>query len=406
MRKINFAFNSAVSSVVLLVGNIIAAKYVTPFEMGLYQSAMLIPAYLGLLQFGVFNGLNRNLTIYIAKGDQRKTEVVVDSSWAFARLVAFVSGFVSLILISCVVRQPITVFSVVTAISVLFVVVLEPFSIQMETIYSSTSSFHTLSRILFSQNAITLICSALPIVFGSTGLAVSRIVYIGSRFLLRYSFLPIRPKAVINWNEVIELSKVGVPLLVAGLIYTYISVSDRTIVAILLGPAAVGQMVLANIIVTALSFIPQIIAAIYYPEIVAEYGKVEKCSSIRKFYWPVVRTTSIFLIPACVLVYYSISPIVNICFPLYRDGIESAELAALSCVSLAYLGVSGIISATRKNGPYIICLAVNLLGIFVFGFLIVGRSGRVIDAVWIRTIVSTFICFFTLGYGYWLTRAD
>jgi O-antigen/teichoic acid export membrane protein len=82
--------------VLSIIGGLVAARFLAPQELGVVQAVMLIPTYLAFLQFGVFNGLNRNLPLFRAKKETERAQTYVNASARMARFVAMVGAFIAL----------------------------------------------------------------------------------------------------------------------------------------------------------------------------------------------------------------------------------------------------------------------------------------------------------------------
>ena len=401
--EILYTLGSVATSIVSLLASCIAARALPPHELGIIQTLLLIPAYLSVLHLGVLNGLNRNIAIYRGRGDSTKVQSMIDSSWRTAHLVAIAGvgvclAFAAYYLLTSQPRLYLWGLSFV-----LCTLVLEPYSQHMDAVFLSSRNFQRLATALLWQNVLTALTSLLPLRLGAAGVIVARIVYIASRFAVRLRGLPLPATGRGSWAEIRELAATGMPLLLAGTLYNYLAVADRSVVAWKLGARAVGQLSLAGMVLTGLQFVPLCVALVFYPRVAAHYGRTNSPGSLRPYFWKLLAANLVPLVPLSCAAYWLIRPVAQRFLPAYVPGIQAAEWAALSSLSFAYMGVSAIIAVLRRNTPYIVCMAACLGGVWLMGVWSVERGLGIMGVVGARAVASSVLCVFTIGYAYWLT---
>lgn len=79
--------------VLSIAGGLVTARFLAPEELGVVQAVMLIPTYIAFLQFGVFNGLNRNLPLYRAKKETERAQAYVNASARISHLSPNAGGY-------------------------------------------------------------------------------------------------------------------------------------------------------------------------------------------------------------------------------------------------------------------------------------------------------------------------
>ena len=75
--------------------NFFVLRFISPDELGVVQTAFLIPSYLGFLHFGVFNGLLRNFAIFQAQNRIEKLQRIVNAGWLVGKLVSIAGGIIA-----------------------------------------------------------------------------------------------------------------------------------------------------------------------------------------------------------------------------------------------------------------------------------------------------------------------
>ena len=273
--------------VVGFFASIIAAKYLLPYELGVIQTVMLISTYCLFFHFGVFNGLNRNIAFYDAQNNKAKIQKMVDASWLTAIINSFIGILISAIsLIYFIMYGYSNLY--LYSVAVLFgILTFSPICTHYETIYRGCRAFMPLGIFLNISNGINSILGFLPIVFGALGMIFRSAVLPLVNFLLLYRKSPIKHKAVGMFDEMLDLARVGFPMLVTGVLYIFFTAADRSIVALTLGPTAVGELALSGMIIAAIQILPLSMGALLYPRASYLYGASKTSLGLKRFFFSV-----------------------------------------------------------------------------------------------------------------------
>jgi len=389
--------------VVSFIGSVIAARCLAPEDLGIIQTLMLIPTYCMFLQSGVFNGLNRDIAFYQGKGDHDRVRVMVDSSWLTAKAVALAGVAISLGFTAYYVLAGCPRLYLWGMIFVILTLVAEPFSQHLEIVFLSSRQFQRLGVRVLWQNAITFATGFLPLVAGALGLVAARCGYILSRLAVRWRGVPIRAAGPGSFKQMRELAVTGMPLLLAGVLYMYLGVADRTLVAWYMTPHDVGNLALAGLVTTGIQFVPGCLGTLFYPRIARCYGQTGSAPQLRRYFWLLLGASCAAVVPMCVGMYFLVGPLTERCFPNYRGGIPAAQVACLSSLGFMYAGVSAIIAVIRRNTPYVLAHLLALLFVWILGAYLVRHGYGIMGAIWARAIAMLLLCAFSLGFAYWLT---
>ncbi|GAI43638.1 unnamed protein product, partial [marine sediment metagenome] len=234
------------------------------------------------------------------------------------------------------------------------------------------------------SNGVNLVLGFLPVVFGALGLIFRYAVLQVINFFLLYRKSPIKRKSMGRIDEVLDLARVGFPMLVIGVSYMFFTVADRTIVALTLGPTAVGELALSGIIVAAIQVLPVSMGALLYQRASYIYGESKTSVGLRKFYFFSLAFNIITVIPLCLISYFLIGPMTERFLPNYIEGIKAAKIYSLGSIFLVYFGVSMIFLVVRKNIPLIIGNAITILILWIFGLVLVQKGFGIEGVAWAR----------------------
>jgi len=399
-----FTIATVASTGVAFLGSLISARYISPEDLGIVQALLLFPAYMSFLHLGVFNGLGRNVALYLGKGDVDKVQRMIDGSWAVAKAMALLGAALStgLLLYYWKSGRPVLYRWGTTVVFVSLVA--GPPAQLLDIVYLSTKHFKRLGRNVMWQNLINFVCGFLPVILNVSGLLAAKCVASFAKLWLNMKYQPRRPKGSGSWSEVCELSRTGAPLLVAGVLYTYVSVADRSVVACFLTPKDLGQFVLSGLVVAAATVITQCIGMLLYPRVAEDYGKHGSHARLRRYVWLSLGLSFSALGPACVVIYFAIEPLTRSVFPKYVDGIGAAKIACLGSIGTVYFAGTNINAVMRKNTPVVAGLAAALLAIWLLGYGFVKAGWGIGGVAAARSIVGFLTGGFLLWYQFYLTR--
>ena len=401
-----YAVASLVTSAVTFQGTIIAARHLNPVSFGVMQTLLLIPTYCAFLPLGVFNGLNRNIAFYLGRDNGCKVQAMVNSSWTVAKFVAAVGAFISFGFIVYYLHSGYSSLYIAGMVFVLLALVLEPFSQHLEVVFMSSRNFQPLGVRLMWQNVVSALGNLLPVVAGIGGFVASRCIFTLSRFLTRARGVPIEATGRGTLAEAKDLAFTGAPLLIAGVLYGYLGVADRSVIACFMGPEAVGQYSLTALVVAATQLVPFCIATLFYPRLAECYGKTGSPHALRRYFWILLWLNIAAVLPVCVGAYLLIGPLTESYLPKYVAGIPAAKIGCLSSLAFIYIGVGGIIAVIRRNTPYVVAIGVSLVLVWLLGGYCVTHGYGIVGAVWARALSTILLCVFTIIFAFRLTSRD
>ena len=389
-----------------IVANLIGAHYISPAEMGLFQTVMLITSYSAFFHCGVFNGFGRSLPISLGRGDNIKAQILLNSCWTTAKIVSAADILLSTGIIIYFAVHGYHAIYYWAMIAVLVLGALDPLSAPLDCVYRSCGRNKELGFRLAGQNAIALATGLLPCAFGLMGLVASRILQSISRLILLLFRAPLKPKGRGTWDDTKHLARSGFPLLLAGTLYGYFSIADRSIVASMMSLKDVGNLNLAGLVVNALQFVPLSISALLYPRIGTQYGRCGTSLGLRRYFWISLGLNLVAIVPMAAVAYFAIRPLTMAFLPKYSEGIAAAQIGSLGSIGFAFYGVSGIIAVVRRNTLYITFIACCLCAIWVLGAYLV-KAGYGIEGVALARAAGVWLlCLFTVPYAFYLTTQD
>ncbi|HAV13844.1 MAG TPA: hypothetical protein DCX06_10205 [Opitutae bacterium] len=389
-----------------LIGGLVAARFLAPEELGVTQAIMLIPTYLGILQLGVFSGLSRNLPLFRAKGDPEQAQRLVDASGMAARWIGGIGAFLGVLsVIVFFFRADNSLFPLVS-IALIPLLLFNPLQLHLSAVHRGMLSFESVGKSLHAQNIWNLVSSLSTAFWGVWGMVLKMA---GSNFVvwlgLRRS-VPLEANASANWSDVRVLSKIGLPVMISGVVFGWMSVADRTIIASFLTAEDLGYFALAGIVASAVNVFPMSINMLLYPRIAGAFGASGSSRSLRRFVWIGLGLNMAVMLPFALLAWYLIPIAVKALLPAYTAGIPAAQVVALGAVFQFHSGSSAIIPALRKNWVPTVVGVVSVGLIWVAGILAIQLDYGIVGVAVARVGVTALYSAVLLGFVFFVTRRD
>lgn len=393
-------------SATALIGNLIAARYVAPAEMGILQAPLVIAGYLGFLHFGIFSGIQRNIPILLGRKDIAATEHRIAESWLTAKINA---GLCALFTIFATIwyskngftRGEILGLAVLAATSVT-----APLILHCDIMFRSSRSLRSggVAAALASIGSAAL--GLLPIWFGQSGLFLRLVITPFWIFLNKWVLLPIRSTKIATYSGLLRQAKDGFPELVVGQLYILFTLADRSIISIYLSDEALGAFTLASMVTTGLQLLPTVVASLVYPRIAFEYGRTGNPSALRRLLWRGLLISICLCLPVGLATYFSIGPLIEHFAPKYQTGIRAAQISTLGSIMLFYVAAGPVISTLRRNAGLAVASLAAAGVVWLIGWLAIRNDYGIEGVAVARLSATAVLAIFTIGYALWLTRAN
>ena len=379
-----------IAPVFAMVGGLIAARNLKPEELGVVQAIMLIPTYVSFLQFGVFSGLNRNLPLFRARNEPEKAQGFVNASAKMARWVALAGAVIALGSVAFFLLRSENPNYAYVALFLVPALFFQPLKIHQDTVYRGMREFERMGKNLHIINLWSLLCTVSSSVIGITGLALK----LATQNLLGWVLLlknpPLQEGDQASFREIKQLSAVGMPMLISGLIFGWLAAADRTIIATFLTAEDLGYFALAGIAMNALKVFPNSINQLLYPRVAHAYGVKGSSRHLRRYIWIGLALNLVVMLPVAFVGCFALPPLVLNFLPEYAPGIPAAQISLVGALAFAYSGPSVLIPILRRNLPAQVA-GVAAIGLVWAGGIYAVSAGSGIFGVAVARVVATAI---------------
>ena len=364
--------------------NLFAAKRLGPETFGFWYVLNLALAYGGLAHLGVINAMNRDVPVFRGKGDAAKVRLIQSVSVGVLLVSTVVAGVVmvvSLAFLEHIPRAPLA------ALIALFVVTQPYFFLQVYL--KSDGQFERLS---FQQLLLALLFPLgvvpLTIGYGLSGFIVGQalVTLLISLFVLRTWTFHLRP--VFNVQETLRLIRVGLPIMLVGLMYTLLTTADRWVITALLDVKRLGYYSLAIMVLGVLSLIPLVIAQQMYPRMAEAWGRTNDARDVLRWALRQTGMALAFTAPLILVLYFAAPPLIKTFLPAYAEGVAPVKIILFGPLFLALSGgFANLLNTLDKQVYYLVVQAAALVVNVGLNIMFV-REGMGISGVALGTTLT------------------
>jgi O-antigen/teichoic acid export membrane protein len=344
-------------SAISMIGGLLLVRLVDPATLGLFNTVALVHGYIACLQFGVFNGLNRELPYCLGKGDQEKAHSMAATGQTWALLLgvlSFAALAVAAIVYACMGKGWLAAACAVNAFA--------GFTAFYGTSYLNVTfrtkhDFIKLSGIELFVAFCALALLGLVWWQGFYGLCARTLVCTLLTTLLLHFFRPIRVPFKWVLSEWKHLVKIGMPIYIVGQVYAWWhSTMTPTLIAWIGGAKMMGLYGFVTFVSSAAAIISMSACQVYYPRMVEAYAKNGDprmlMSMLRR---PILLLTGLYVVLGA-LGWFALPVAIRLLAPNYHEAIFPTQLSMLLCPFLGVYPIFLVFNVIKKQQAYLRCI--------------------------------------------------
>ena len=372
---------------------LIVARWVGPEQYGIWNALQPLLAYSVIVFCGIPNGLNREIPFLAGKGETVEAQKLINFSLLFVIGVSCLFGII-IILASFLSGIPNDFKSPLRVVGFLFIAmnlyVLFQFLLKSHIQFQAMSAQQLIFTFLYP--AMTLTCAFWGGISGFIlGQALSAFIMV----LIIYRIAPFPIRIEFSWNHFKKLSKIGMPLMGAGVLYGILTTVDRWIILATLGIDDLGQYTIAILVFGILSIVPVTISQQIYPRMAFRFGETGDLISLL----PMIAKQSFsafgVTLPIIIIAYLLVPHFVINFMPQYSQGVWPSRILLIGLLFLPLAGgVANFLNTIDKQLYYLIIQAAAVIINIAIGILFVRCGWGLIGVAWAGTITYFLYSFF------------
>jgi O-antigen/teichoic acid export membrane protein len=364
--------------------NIIIAGLLGPGSMGIWQTAVLVSTYGMMLMFGALNGMGREVPFLRGRQDDQGVNETISSALA---LLIVVSALLATISLSIELSGLAPAWLMLGA-GLLFARLANSFSMML------IRSLQDFARLGLHQGVTAgLLLLGIAWVWQTPSLhrvlAVMAIALLSVTLLAARYVHPTRPA----WSRLRQLVSVGLPIMLAGVIFGLLTTVDRLLILGFLGTESLGLYTPAISALGIITIAPSLISNVMYPKLAHEFGRTENLETLLPFVKRMLQlnfaVTIVITLVFLVTFYTFIIPFV---LPAYMDGRQPMAILLVSALFLP-IGQSfgDLFNVIGWQRHYLINMTIGFLASAIIGYILVGPAGMGLSGVAVGTVIGTAI---------------
>jgi O-antigen/teichoic acid export membrane protein len=366
-------------------------KFLEPTQLGIWNLLNLIPAYASYLHLGARTAMLYRLPALYADGRLEEAETLKGTVYYFT--LAY-SGILALALLGLALWGS---FETVIRVGLFTVALLVLLNAYQEFQYSTLKAeqrFDLISRANLA-NTLALALVGVPLLywFGLYGLFVSAVLIKALVVIYLSRKRPLRVCRVFDFPLLKALIAHGFPIMAYNFALFLLATADRILIALFLGPAAVGFYAVAMVAAEFLLQVPAAAREMLEPRLMASQQRAGEGLLWRRYLLAPVARTALYFPFLIAAVAFLAEDILTLILPRYVDSALPAVWLAHGCFFLAMIHVMrGMLVA---KGLQTRVIPIHLLGIVsnVLISLFAIRQGWDIVGVAVATAVSYALVF-------------
>jgi len=407
--KIDYSFTSSLKSVgkvisgniaanlITMVTSILIARWVGPYDMGAWNTALLVTLYSPTLQLGVFNGLNRELPYLIGSGDKNRALRMAKAAYAWSWLLVGVS-----ILCGALVSvwfwtkgQPIKCF---TACAITVMVICSWPTLYFTTTYRTHAEFGRLAKntVAVALAGVVFVLLVWRLHYDGLILRASLLSIFGVAALYYRRPLPVKPQ----WgtSQLVQLAKVGIPIWLLGQLDTFFISLDRLM--LVKSTQVLGYFTIAILVGTFVRMTPGAFSVVLYPQMAHRYGESHCAMDIWQIAKKGALAASVLGLVAGACGWLILPTFVRMALPKYGPGIRAAQLSGFLGLAMGLYLFDNIYNVIKRQDLYVVnwcCGCASFVAVWYFLTrllhisLVVASSESMLVATFIMAIISAFV---------------
>jgi O-antigen/teichoic acid export membrane protein len=334
-----------------MITSILIVRWVGPYDMGIWNAALLVTVYTPTLQLGVFNGLNRELPYLIGAGNRNRALRMAEaaSAWSWILIgVSILCGALVAVWFWTKGQPERCLISIAVAVTVVC---------SWPTLYLTVTyrTHHEFSRLAKNTVVVALIGAALVLLvwrfhFNGLILRASLLSILG--VLALYYRRPLRVKPQWGTDQLVQLAKVGIPIWLVGQLFSFFISMDRLM--LVRSIQVLGYFTIAIQVAGFVRQIPVGFATVLYPQMAHRYGENHCAMDI----WRIARKGAIVVLAlglvAGVCGWLLLPTFVRLVLPKYIPGVRAAQWSGFIGFAMAFYLFDIVYNVIKRQDLYVI----------------------------------------------------
>lgn len=317
-----------VRNVCTLAAGIVLLRWISPEDLGVWQTLLLAQTYLAVIRLGVVNGMNRELAFLSGKGETEAGLRTAATAQAYSLYCAAV-GLVLAVGALFIFRGKGT--SWVSGITALVVIVPSDFYYgYLEGTFRTSFEFDRLAWVFLAGAALSIATVPLAYLMGFSGYCLRAAILSVFMMLMCHFLRPVRVRPCFDRDAFRLLLSTGLPLYGQNYLSQVAGSMDRLILLSISNVSTLGLYGPSMTIARALNMLSDSLSTYLSPRLAFLYGRDNDKASLFRPTVSAMGVAFLSALPVAVVGWFILPPLVRALFPGYADGIFAMRMGLLA----------------------------------------------------------------------------
>lgn len=388
-----YVSSGMVKTFIQAITGFIVLRWISPEEIGLWQSFTVFVGYISILTLGVTSGLSRDLPFWIGKGDFNVAMEKLKAAGAYisrlSLIIIVIVGIFSSIsfmfqLLSL--NQSIMLFSAFS---------IGAFSLQTNLLgatFRSDKAFRKLGYIQFGMACLHLVLLPIVYVYGIWGYVAYQLINTLSLLWGYKVFRPYRVNYKYSKSELLRLIKIGFPMYFWNYLTTISRTIPRLILIIFGSPFLVGLFAPAESINKAVLNLPNYIGRFIFPQMSFKYGKNSDINEVIRYTFKAATLLFALMTLISLILYLLIPYLMIYIFPKYVESTRAVQLIIFSGIFYSINSLMhSCLNSLKKYQFFKLIIPLKILSLFLFSGISYFISKNLLISVAVGALLGELI---------------
>lgn len=377
-----------------MVAGMVIMFWLSPLEVGKWNTVSIFLAYAPFLQLGIQSGLSIDLAVLLGKGDNQKAEDYISSGYGFAIIISIV------ILIIGAVMTGIFYFKsgldiALGIVTITMVAFCSSYQLHFIARFRSARSFDNLTLCTLIEIPFCILFIWFIYKWHYYGLLLYNIGIVIVPVITMYIFLPFKEvKPKLRLHDLLSLGKTGIALMVQNQLQKAAQTLPRWVILAKSTVEKLGLFTPAMAVNSLISMLPGQIAQFFHPQMGYIYGKTGKAKEL----WPYVLKINILfplmVVPVAAAIWLLAPWALETFFPKYIESVWAMRIMAIAFIFSTTVTTSWVLNTIHAFRYVFIFSISNFVGSFVFPYLMtLCPSIDILTAVTIGLTINNIVCY-------------
>ena len=391
---IDTIFYSGASYIAIVIGflvSIFSKRFLGVSGAGYWALLTVVMTFALYVGLGIKKGLVREVPQLIGAGENKKAKELEDVTFSFL-VIASLTGAVIVWLISFFLVTDPFLKTGMKVIAVL-IVATHLYSLVL-VILRARKQISILSKVVV-LNTLFIAVFALPgaYFFNLNGFATGTLVATGLSFYFAKRWSNTRFSFNLDWAKIWHLIKIGLAMLLAGILFRTFLNLDKMMIGKMLGIKQLGVYTIGIMAVQQISSLPRFFNIVIFPHIQEKYGATKNVLDIKSM---ILKPTYLVsrLGPVLLgLIIFLVQPIVLYALPQFKEGLDVVKILVFGYFFMVVNEMSSTLLFTIDKQRMLVPLYGVMVAVCIGLNYLFITLGWGITGVAVGTSISYFLFF-------------